>query len=162
MVTPQLRPRLLATALIGVALLLGGLAGATFDRAFFRASAPAQLASPADIPDPAPRRPNRPRTRYLDQLTRELDLTDEQRTQVDSLLRKQHERMRELRRETRARSSKIVDETRAAIFEILTPEQRATLSQRRADQDSARQPYGNRRSGRGGGRGPGAPVERDH
>lgn len=135
MVNPQLRPRLLATALIAVALILGGLAGATFDRALFRANLVDQLASPADIPVPARRNPPRPRTRFLDQLTNELDLTDEQRTQVDSLLKKQHERMRELRKEMRARSSSIVAETRAAIFEILTPEQRATLSERRSHRD---------------------------
>jgi|GEM_PF-3751028 len=149
MVNPQLRPRLLATAIIAVALILGGLAGATFDRAFFRPSFTARSATPADLPEPTPRNPNRPRTRYLDQLTRELDLTEAQRAQVDSLLRMQHERLRELRRETRARSAKIVEETRAEIFQILTPEQQETLRQRQASQDTMPRPAGARRPGLG-------------
>lgn len=130
MLNPQLRPRLLATALIAVALILGGLAGATFDRALFRANTAHQLEAPLDAPRPGPHPRPRPRTRYLDQLTNELDLTDGQRAEVDSLLKEQQDRIRELRQETRQRSSAIIAETRAQIFEILTPEQRAALRRR--------------------------------
>jgi Spy/CpxP family protein refolding chaperone len=69
----------------------------------------------------------RPRDRYLDQLTRELELSADQRAQIEALLQRQQERMRALRQEERQRSGAVVAETRAGLFEILTPEQRVTL-----------------------------------
>jgi Spy/CpxP family protein refolding chaperone len=68
-----------------------------------------------------------PGARYLDQLTRDLDLSEAQRARIEELLQQQQDRMRALRQESRQHSGAIVTETRAGIFEILTPEQRAVL-----------------------------------
>jgi Spy/CpxP family protein refolding chaperone len=167
---PLPRPRLLAITVIALALVVGGLAGATLDRTLFRhtghAAYPAEwgawpvdpashphhstlhgdpasdLSDFAAYPDRAPhrgrmrnpegRRPGmsmRPQSgaRYLDQLTHELELSAEQRDRIEVLLRRQQERMRTFRQEMRQQSGAIVTETRTGIFEILTPEQRATL-----------------------------------
>lgn len=77
--------------------------------------------------------------RYLDRLSDQLSLTEEQRSLIESLLSEQQERIREIRREERRRSNEIITETREAIIEILTPEQRSAL-----EQDGRRLPRGMR------------------
>lgn len=134
---------------ITLALMVGGLAGATLDRTVFRSQGPAAYtAGPYPHADSVPHMgadANRARrrapesggrgmplgtnsgTRYLDQLTRDLDLTAAQRARIDELLREQQELMRAVRQESRQESGAIVAATRAGILEILTPEQRAHL-----------------------------------
>lgn len=137
MVQKQPRQRLLATALILITLILGGLAGATLDRALNRSVMAEEVSVRDDVqrsrPGHGPR--SRHRTRYIDQLTNELDLTDEQRARVEILLKGQQDRIRELRQETRRQSSRIVRETREEIMELLTAEQRKELRQMRRARD---------------------------
>lgn len=166
---PQTRSRLLAVAVVVLALVVGGLAGATLDRVVFRQAAQETQAgpqyelrptdergawirmrpmqrrggsrpggdtaagsAPGGVPGLAPGRGHRP----LDRLTRELDLSAEQRERIEILLDEQQERMRGLRRELRERRGIIVAETRAGILELLTPEQRARVQH--ADRAQAR------------------------
>lgn len=159
---PAARPRLLATVVITLALIVGGLAGATLDRAVLRPlPSTAYTAGPGPHADPVPESSadgNRARrrvpesggrgmplrmnagARYLDQLTRDLDLTAAQRAQIEELLRQQQERMRAVRHESREQSGAIVAETRAGILEILTPEQRAHLRPPGREQANGRRP----------------------
>ncbi len=182
MTNPQTRPRLLALAVIAITLVVGGLAGATLDRAIFRPTADEHSQTQSADPwletgargwpgegmratgmrgegmrgdgmrgaglsrdgrqgdgmrgddqwgDTAsgPGLPPRPRqrARHIDALTRELDLSAEQRARVESLLQRQQEQMRGLHLEMRQRRDAVVAETRAGIFEILTPEQQTIL-----------------------------------
>jgi hypothetical protein len=201
MLNLQTRPRLLATVLLALALVVGGLAGATLDRAVFRPAADEQTQLPPAEPwleergwgmlgervpgermpgegvlgervpgagargegmrgemmrgegphrgeprsgeglrrgeprgdgVPGPNLPLRPRhrTRYIDQLTRDLELSAEQRSRIEALLQEQQERMRGLHQDLRQQRDAILTETRAGIFEILTPEQQRSLRPR--------------------------------
>jgi Spy/CpxP family protein refolding chaperone len=170
---PQTRSRFLAAAVIAIALIVGGLAGATLDRAVIRQTTPGPhpvlqpvsgpMADPGDMPGleehrermrgqggRAPDMQMRPAPRSLDRLTRELDLSADQRARIEALLYDQQERMRGLRHEHRERRGAIVTETRAGIFELLTPEQRTRLQRVDRSQTRALGPVGRMlREGRG-------------
>lgn len=148
----QTRSRFLAAAVVALALVVGGLAGATLDRAIIRpmtqgahAALPPTSSPTADSRDMqrlraqggrSPELQLRPGPRSLDQLTRQLDLSADQRARIENLLQEQQERMRGLRLEHRERRGTIVAETRAGILELLTPQQRTRLQ--RADRAQAR------------------------
>ena len=101
------------------------------------------LASAADPADPAAT-PARQRggQNNIDQLAKTLKLTDEQKTKMGDVLKKQGEKMRELRQDTalsredrRAKMTKIQEEFDPEIKKILTTEQydqyKKILEQRR-------------------------------
>lgn len=78
----------------------------------------------------APMTPRRGRPVTLEQLTKLLALTDEQKTNVDVVLQDQKKKLAELRQDTslstedrRAKSKELRDATTAKMKEILTPEQ---------------------------------------
>lgn len=155
----QTRSRFLAAAVVALALVVGGLAGATLDRAIIRQTtlgphaalhhASGPTADPGDMPGREDHRERlraqggrdpelqlRPAPRSLDRLTRELDLSADQRARIETLLQEQQERMRGLRLEHRERRGAIVADTRAGILELLTTEQRTRLQ--RVDRAQAR------------------------
>lgn len=57
-------------------------------------------------------------------LDRHLDLTDEQRRQIEEIVRRRHQRINELTSRIRPRVRAEIDQTNDEIARILTPEQR--------------------------------------
>jgi Spy/CpxP family protein refolding chaperone len=64
------------------------------------------------------------KSRMLERLDRELKLTPEQHTKIDSVLTRRETDLRALMAETRPRFDSIATRTRSEIQEVLTPEQR--------------------------------------
>jgi hypothetical protein len=67
-----------------------------------------------------------------DRLTRELDLTPEQRVRVDSIVTRRMAQRKELMAPVRERMRQLFDSTRTDVDAVLTPAQRATLEKLRA------------------------------
>jgi periplasmic protein CpxP/Spy len=115
-----------AAGFVLVAVFSGGLlAGVLVERALLappsaEASAGASAAAPKHRPGSAEDR---------DRIARELELTPDQRAQIDLILDEQQARMRAILTETRPQTRAVVRETRARIEEVLTPEQRARLEE---------------------------------
>ena len=116
--------RLLAAALLAVAFLLGILGGIVFDRWVLL---PPRLhalhgGGPGRGPDgfAGSRRPG---GRFERLLREELDLTEAQRAQVETLLTRQHQRSRAIMDGARPELRAIAEETRTELRAILTPEQ---------------------------------------
>lgn len=61
--------------------------------------------------------------KLLKEFTRELDLTDEQRKSVGSILQAQREKIQEIRGEIRPRMEEIREQAGAQIRELLQPDQ---------------------------------------
>ncbi len=66
-----------------------------------------------------------------ERLTRELDLTEEQRARIDSIVRHQAVQLREINEESRPRVRAVVRETREQIDSVLTTEQRERMREMR-------------------------------
>jgi chromatin segregation and condensation protein Rec8/ScpA/Scc1 (kleisin family) len=82
--------------------------------------------------------PNRhPRSELLDRLDASLDLTQEQRVRVDSVLARREADMRALRDQVRPRFDSIAGRTRTDLLQILTPKQRERFEElgRRAEHE---------------------------
>lgn len=58
-------------------------------------------------------------------LDRHLDLTDEQRTQIEAILERRHSRINSLWSEVRPHVRREIEQTNQEIARVLTPEQRA-------------------------------------
>lgn len=65
------------------------------------------------------------REEFVDWLSRELELSADQRTEVAAVLERQHEALVALWREVRPRADEIRRETRQELRAVLTPEQQA-------------------------------------
>ena len=102
------RSKSLALMFILGAVLVGGVLGFTADRVFARDSA----CRSAD------------KRTYRDRFAAELELTDEQRAMVDTLLDARHAQMAEVMAPIRPRLDSISAATRTQISRILTEEQR--------------------------------------
>jgi Spy/CpxP family protein refolding chaperone len=89
-------------------------------------------------------RGERSHTPVIEQFATELKLTDQQRSEIETILDHYTEQLRAMRREVRPRYSAIMDSTLTRIEGVLTPQQveqyRALLRQRyqRRDNDSTR------------------------
>lgn len=116
------RGSLAAAAVMVVMLLLGVVSGIALDRWVLRPERALTMGRPGSMPrerfDPA-----RARTRFSDQLARELELSAEQRVAVDSLLRLQQMRVRAVMGESQPRLQEVAAETESAIRTVLTDEQ---------------------------------------
>lgn len=114
----NMHPTATATVLL-IAAFMGGLfSGVLIERVVLGPVPEAHAAEDA--------RPSRDGARFdRDRIAAELDLTAEQRAQIDEILDEQQRRIRAIMRETRPRTREILHETRARVEEILTPEQRA-------------------------------------
>ncbi len=114
--------------MVGLGLLLavfvaGILAGAAIDRF---------IASP-DHGRRAERRDDDRRRYVIDQV----DLTAEQRQEIDAILDRRATRMRALWQEASPRLDAITDSARVEIMDVLTPEQRAEYTRRLQAREAA-------------------------
>ncbi len=112
----SVKPKAWALALLAMVLLLGGAAGALVDRTL--AGEPACVAREA-------RSDSHRRTAYLDRLTEELQLSGEQRAQVQSIVDRHRESMSALWHEMRPRFEAMKTELRSEVKDVLSAEQRA-------------------------------------
>ena len=128
------------TLLLGV-LLLGAVAGATLDRVLIRPTAAETRG--------ASRRGGGDRDRqhsYLEWLTSELDLTQEQQAQVQSIIEEHREQVSAIWRETRPRYDELQSRARAEIRQALTEEQQLkyeALLEKQAERHRNRRNNGN-------------------
>jgi hypothetical protein len=133
----QLGPRAQAALLLALVGTLGMLVGVLVGGLAFgpRLGAGAGRGQvPPAVYGPGPRREGglplgdrlavRPR---LDRLADELELSARQRAQIDSIMRDEQAKVRELFREFRPRFEAVVQGTRRRIDSVLTPEQRERL-----------------------------------
>jgi Spy/CpxP family protein refolding chaperone len=78
------------------------------------------------------------RQEYISKLDRELQLTPEQRTQVEGILADSQERMKEMWAPLEPQVKEEYKRTRREISEILNPEQQAKMKQWRKDKDGGK------------------------
>jgi len=149
------RSRWVGMALVAVAFLTGGVAGMALDRTLRPGTAEARgpesvesrggpdrggrgsFRGPGGIPDRLP---------ILD----ELDLTEAQRTEVDSILESGRRHVTTLWREQESTFRAAMDSTQARINAILTPEQREEYQERVREYRSRRRGSSGGDSGRPG------------
>ncbi len=103
-----------AAALLLAVLVLGGALGATTVRLVDRGPEERETAE----------RPRRDRDGYLDRLTEELELTAEQRAEMELIVDRHRERMAELWREVRPRFEETKRDFREEVNATLNEEQR--------------------------------------
>ena len=136
---PRLGPRALAGVVVALTFVVGGLAGAVMDRSLTRASATVVPPPARHGPSGSPRdREGREqhRERFVQQLTRELDLNPQQVARIDAITRNREQRMNALWDDVRPRIHALLDETRTEIDQVLTPEQRARLQELRRQREA--------------------------
>lgn len=109
-----------AIGFLAIVLLLGGVSGAALDRAFVRKATTSEREARRDGEGRRDRRQG-----YLNWLSSELDLTTEQRTQVQTIVEGYHEQVSALWRETNPRFQSMKSQVRAEIREVLDAEQKA-------------------------------------
>ncbi len=109
------RPRLRATLLLAVALVAGALGGIALERWVLGGDSGAHHS-----PEKHVGHVGRLRLRFEQQLARELNLSAEQQTRVDTLLAAQEERSRALMRQFAPQLRTVAAETEAGLREILT------------------------------------------
>lgn len=142
-------------ATLGMSLVVGASAGVMLDRFVF--TTPEQHVDsgmaaeagdePAEDPDSrtGDRSDERRREPLLDRLTRELELTEAQRADLDDVLASNRERARQYWKESRGQYDALREEFREAIRGVLTDEQRTRFnemlarSQQRRDERRRRQ-----------------------
>jgi Spy/CpxP family protein refolding chaperone len=117
---------ILAAAVI---FLTGAVTGAVLVRTY----AP-KIVKRTHISPPLPIGHDR-RQEYLSKLDHELQLTEEQRTQVEAILAKSQQRMKELWEPFEPQVKDEYRRTRREISEILSPEQQKKMKYMRKDRD---------------------------
>lgn len=135
MVTGSARSRLIAFAVMAVTFLAGGMAGFAMHNLLA-----AEEAQPAE----AQPRPDRNERRDRRWIFDDLNLTAEQRAQVDSIFAQNRREMDAFWDEHGPTMKAIVDSTRAAVDRVLTPEQRAQMQEFRERRRKEMQERGNR------------------
>jgi len=134
------RSSLFAAGVVAVTLLFGIVCGIALDRWALR---PAERTARPGVPRGAasPRfDPADSRMQFSRRLARELELTDDQRRRVDSLLARQQVEARAIMRETRPRLEEATARTQAELRTILTPEQIAKWETMRRDRPRRMRP----------------------
>jgi Spy/CpxP family protein refolding chaperone len=142
--------RIVAALVVALALVSGVLLGIASDRLLLLPgahrhggpmrgpSAPGFLFGPPEADRP-PGRPFEPNAEWVtDRLARELNLSADQRTRVDSIVTRRMAQRRELMTPIRERMRQLFDSTRSDVDAVLTPEQRAKLDSLRARSESRR------------------------
>jgi Spy/CpxP family protein refolding chaperone len=118
------RTKLMAAGVILATLVAGTLAGVAVDRVLSRRAALAQ--APHSVPCSG--RPEGGLTVF-----ETLDLSTEQRAQVDGILERRRRQMDVLWQEARPAMRALVDSTEAEIRVVLTPDQRAQFDRMREE-----------------------------
>jgi Spy/CpxP family protein refolding chaperone len=125
MVKPALGPRAQAVLILAFVATIGAFIGILGDRYVARQRAEA---APAEVGRGVmPRGGMVPGMRYGEGLATRLDLSAEQRAQIDSILAQDRVRARELTRQFQPQFRSLAEETRARVEAVLTPEQREEL-----------------------------------
>lgn len=117
------RGSLLAGGLVLVTLLLGIVSGIAIDRWLLRDERPRTVAPFRATEAQARFDPARFRTRFTGQLSRELNLTADQRVRVESLLVRRQAEARSVMREMSPRLAEVSAKTEAELRKVLTDEQ---------------------------------------
>ncbi len=133
------RSRAWALALLVAVFLLGGLAGAVGDR---------MLSSDSAAPTEGRRGSDRERKRdYLDWLSEELGLSEEQQAQVRAIAERHRDQVSALWREMRPRFEELQAQARSEIRAVLTEEQQAAYDDLLQEQRNRHQRDLDRRHG---------------
>ncbi|MFL5533411.1 MAG: hypothetical protein ACJ8BC_15715 [Gemmatimonadales bacterium] len=111
--------RLLAVLVLLLVAVAGGLAGVAVDR---RMLLPRKFEGHRFEHGPGP---HRPRDReFRNRFARELGLSPDQQTRIDSIMEHQGHELRGVRRQVQPQLDSIVSRTRRQLDSVLTPEQR--------------------------------------
>lgn len=130
-----------------VVFCLGAAAGVVADRytALRRPSfGPGRMGGGMGFMRPGPPRPSE----IADRMSRELDLTPEQRQQLEAVFERNGDRLQHFRRQTGAQFDVLRKQLDSEISAILTPEQRAKFEEQRRRRDRNRLLREGRPSGR--------------
>ena len=132
--TPRAKTRLaIWLALVGV-FMLGCVTGASLD-SFYRLRA----AGGGGM-----ERGRRGRQQMFDEMRRDLNLSEQQATEIRSILEQTSNDYRALREETRPRYDAVRQNARVRIRALLTPEQQQRFDTRTAERDARRNNNGER------------------
>jgi Spy/CpxP family protein refolding chaperone len=113
------RGRLLALLVLMVAVLAGGVGGIALDRSILLPRMHGGLHDPGK-PHRGPPRDHD----FRDRFAREVGLTPEQQTRIDSIMDRQGRELRAVRGRVQPQLDSIIARTRQAFDSVLTPEQR--------------------------------------
>jgi gas vesicle protein len=130
------RSKLWATALLAGVLVFGGAVGAAVDRLLSPAASACQTASTREQRDRG--RDRNERRNYVEWLTTELQLTDAQRVQVDTIIERHRQRVSALWKEVRPQYEQMKQNLRQEIRGVLTGQQRARYEELVREHDSRR------------------------
>ena len=108
----QTKTIVIAALALVVTFIAGFIVGAVVDR-FLTMHRPGFRRPPAMVADA-----------MLERLDNRLDLTDQQRVQIESILEKRHERIHSLQESIHPKVQAEIQQTNAEIERVLTPEQR--------------------------------------
>lgn len=108
------RMRLVGVGVLAVTFIAGALAGAAVDRVLT-----------AGEPEPVEREKERDGDRSRSYVIDRVEMSEEQRAEIDEILEERAERMRSVWQEAEPRLRAVTDSARAEIMDVLTPEQRA-------------------------------------
>jgi Spy/CpxP family protein refolding chaperone len=81
------------------------------------------------------------RVEFLRRMERELDVTPEQRAQIDKLLKESQERSKEIMEPVEPQLREEIKRTRAEFIGVLTPQQRQAFEEKAKQQQHAREPH---------------------
>jgi Spy/CpxP family protein refolding chaperone len=136
------RTRRTAILIVAVAFIAGALIGVAGGRAW------------SLLRGPIPHRPDFVRGRIVEHLDESLQLTPQQREQVEKIMERHHQRMREISEGMRPRMRQEIDAANREVESLLTPEQR-----KKFEKMKMRMRFGQRPGGRRRGNGPPPPHD---
>jgi Spy/CpxP family protein refolding chaperone len=118
---------------VGVVFLLGAALGGVMGYVFARHAVAA-----SNVPLSEPER----RARKVEEISRELNLTDAQRRQMDAALEQMHARYKAIHEQSDAQIDQLRQKGRDELRAILTPEQKPKFEQflKRLDEERKRNP----------------------
>jgi Spy/CpxP family protein refolding chaperone len=144
------RAPLLALLVLLLAALAGGVGGVAADRLILL---PRMHGGPEYGPGGFHRGPPRDRE-FRDRFAREVGLTPQQQTRIDSIMDRQGRELRVVRGQVQPQLDSIITHTRRALDSVLTPEQRKKAEAIRKRHPPPRPPPGGFPGGPGGPEGP--------
>ena len=121
------RMRLLGVALLAATFVAGALSGAAIERVL-------GAEEPGAVDHGGEQDPRR--AYIIDQV----DMSEQQRTEIDAILERRSERMRSVWQEVEPRMEAVTDSARMDIMGVLTPEQRAEYERKLEERRRKRSP----------------------